>query len=114
MNPIVMTPAGSYVDLSKIVAIGQVERLPSDYKVRFGFDVYFSPLGVPFNTAKSYSFPVIKDYDKPKDVCELMRNEATKDDGYARFKEFVEQSREDFDIKRLELVDMWKSYVGGK
>jgi hypothetical protein len=56
---------GTYLDLSRIVAILPVKRIPADFKVTFGFDILFLPEGIPFKQDQAFSITIQKQYDKP-------------------------------------------------
>jgi hypothetical protein len=107
-----LAPNGTCVDLSKIAAIDITERLPSDFKITFGFKVYFNPEGVPFNKDNCFCIIISKSYDKPKDICALMKDVATQSSAYESFSEFVKECRIDWESHRLEFINDWKKYKG--
>jgi hypothetical protein len=97
MNPIAMSPDGTYIDLSMILAIGPVERVQSDFSLKFKFDVWFNPSGVPFKQEPRIVIPIVVEY---------ARNAESK----ISYDLYVEQKRVELDKERERLVEEWKAY----
>lgn len=121
MDAIVMAPDGSYVDLSKVVAITKTDRLPSDYKIKFGFDIYFTLAGIPFKQDNCFKICIAIEYNKSEEYKEAARRniEATTQgqllyepaqDDTKTLQEFVQECGNDLEQKRLKFVEVWKDY----
>jgi len=108
MNPIVMAIDGTYLDLSRIVAIGPVERKPSDYTVRFGFELFFIPEGVPFKQDRSYSITIQKDFQKPKEITVLYPDHT--EEFNRKMKDFSKECAISLEEARSDLVSLWKTH----
>jgi hypothetical protein len=129
MNPIVQAPDGTYVDLSKIVAVSNIWQETSstcygrDTSIKLGFNINFIPTGIPFKQGNNVEFfikIISKDYwlsnkhtfdskynfnyNNPKIIDFFSDEEETK------FNNRKEEARKDWDSKREELVILWKLY----
>ncbi|HMB31067.1 MAG TPA: hypothetical protein VKN82_04515 [Desulfohalobiaceae bacterium] len=102
---------GTYLDLSRIVAILPVKRIPADFKVTFGFDILFLPEGIPFKQDQAFSVTIQKQYDKPLELREHLKNEPSygyDEDGQKIFNQFLESSEKDMEEHRVQIYDAWK------
>ena len=130
MNPIVQAPDGTYVDLSKIVAISKIEQENSSTyygkatKLSCNFKIYFTPLGIPFKQNGDIEFNIkivsdnyslsdnstfaeyhyINNYSNPKN------SEFASDEEEAKYNKRIEEAKKYCDTKREELVTLWKQY----
>lgn len=104
---IVQTPDGHYVDLSKIVAISPTMDLPADFRFIKGFDIYFTPEGIPFKqdncfkitVKKIYAFPSLKDYKT---------EEGLNEEGRELIRKFSKEYHEKMECERVDFVNSWK------
>lgn len=104
---------GTYLDLSRIVAITPVRRIPADFKVTFGFDILFLPEVIPFKQdQEAFSVTIQKQYDKPLELREHLKKELSfeyDEDGQKIFNQFLEFSEKDIEEHRVQIYDAWKS-----
>ncbi len=126
MNPIVQAPGGTYVDLSKIVAISKIYEGP--YSLYYGqkldisyiFDIHFIALGVPFKQDCETKIKITSDiYTVSDEDTFITKQLSPRHDIYSGFASEeqkikyynkIEESKKDWDTKREELVAMWKQY----
>jgi len=102
---------GTYLDLSRIVAILPIKRIPADFKVTFGFDILFLPEGIPFKQDQAFSVTIQKQYDKPLELREHLINGPTfgyDKEGQKIFNQFLESSEKDMEEHRVQIYDAWK------
>jgi hypothetical protein len=115
MNPIAMSPDGTYIDLSMILAIGPVKREQSVFSLKFKFDVWFNPSGVPFKQEPRIVIPIVVEYDRPYDLYLKEFINETKQEANAKisYDLYVEQKRVEVDKGREKLAEEWKEYRNG-
>lgn len=102
---------GTCLDLSRIVAILPVRRIPADFKVTFGFDIMFLPEGIPFKQDHAFSVTIQKQYDKPLELKRHLMNGPTfgyDEEGKKIFNQFLESSEKDMEEHRVQVYDAWK------
>jgi hypothetical protein len=102
---------GTYLDLSRIVAILPVRRIPSGFKVTFGFDIMFLPEGIPFKQDQAFSVTIQKQYDIPLELRGHLLNEPTfgyDEEGQKIFNQFLESSERNTEEHRVQIFDTWK------
>jgi hypothetical protein len=105
MESIVKVIDGTYIDLSRVVAITPVERVATDYRVTWGFNVVFLPDGIPFKQDGVFSVVITKRYRYP---LGLSGNPS----GYhsTQFQEFLDESKADMEEERTKLAEIWMQW----
>ena len=98
-----MAPDGSYVDLSKVVCVSKMERLPSSFTVIFGFDIYFTPTGIPFKQDNCFKICIAKQYDEVPNCSFKPVEDKT-------FQDFLQKCKDGLEQERLKFVEIWKEY----
>lgn len=108
---IMQTPDGHYVDLSKIVAISPTMNVPQDFKVGKGFDIYFTPEGIPFKEDNCFKITVKKTYERPsvKDYKFSTEN-GLNEEGRELLRKFSEECHEKMEKERQVFVNFWKAW----
>lgn len=117
MNSIVRCLDGTYVDLSKIVAISPIFEGRGDFTEVRQFNIYFLPEGIPFKQDHSFSITISKEYRRPstldyeKDEYEHIKHPyRLTEKGEKEHKEFLQKCTEDAETSRLELATLWTKY----
>jgi len=104
---IMQTPDGHYVDLSKIVAIGPTTDIYGGFKEVKGFDIYFTPEGVPFKEDNCFKITVKKSYDRPPWQDYKTENGLT-EEGRELLRKFSKECDEKTERERVDFVNSWK------
>jgi len=102
---------GTYLDMSRIVAITPVRRIPADFKITYGFDILFLPEGIPFKQDKSFSVIIRKEYEKPLELkghILSMHPFGYDEEGKKIFNKFLKSSENDMEAHRVQIYDAWK------
>jgi len=109
-NAIIQAPDGHYVDLSKIVAISPVKSVSSDFKVGKGFDIYFTPEGIPFKEDNCFKITVSKYYTKPSIAPDWKTEVGLNEEGRKIMKAFSEECHDKMEADRALFVGSWKAW----
>lgn len=102
---------GTYLDLSRIVAILPVKRIPADFKITFGFDIMFLPEGIPFKQDQAFSVTIQKQYNKPPELKEHLLKGPTfgyDEEGQKIFNKYLNSSEKDTEEHRVQIYNAWK------
>lgn len=111
MAKIFRTVDGTYLDLSRIVAITPVRRIPADFKVTYGFDILFLPEGIPFKQDKAFSVTIRKEYEKPLELEGHILRMAPfgyDEEGKKIYNKFLESSEKNMEEHRKEIYGAWE------
>lgn len=112
MKNIVQAPGGFYVDLSKIVAVSAVFEVPQNFKEGRGFDIYFTPEGIPFKEDNCFKIKVFKAYERPslKDFRNNHTDLGFTEEGLEILHKFQKKCTEEMEQERVSFVRVWEEY----
>lgn len=110
---IVRTIDGTYIDLSRVVAITPVEKIPSDFGREYGFKVMFLPEGIPFKQDRTFSVTIKKNFKVPREIHENVVQKhpyQLTDKGLEMLEAFKDQCFLEMDASRESLANQWREY----
>jgi len=111
IDTIVRAVDGTYIDLSRVVAILPVEELPHYFGGLYGYDVMFLPEGIPFKQDQTFSVTISKRFGRPPEL----RREYTEfggitDKGREILESFNQKCIAEMELSRESLANQWRGY----
>jgi len=107
---IILAPDGHYVDLSKVVAVSPTKSVPADFVVAKGFDIWFTPEGIPFKEDNCFKITVKKEYVRPHIEKEWRTEVGITEEGREILRIFSEECSNKMELERLAFIDSWKAW----
>jgi hypothetical protein len=102
---------GTYIDLSRVVAITPSRQLPNDYGRLYGYDVYFVPEGIPFKQDSCFSVTIQKEFNRPLEVHkEYTTFGGITDKGRKMLDEHWGKCIGEMEQSREALANQWREY----